>query len=278
MLSARTNYFRATYAINARNCAPAAESMLRSPTLLDAARALYGRGAVTPFLLYANVMVPGQELGLHTDVPAYRGVSPAMVPVWLLVVMRHSGRFEDRRIPIATAVVYFGESRGGDLALYPDGADSDVVTLVPRRNAYVTFDADSVFHGVDRLDGDATPLRHLGSHSQLSRRADDTWTLSHGDGCPASYGEGDVRFSVSWKAYCYADATEKTATDTVSVGSIIDTLVEELCDRGRLPGVNHGLSDVELGRLLIDEFVRFPSPTSGRSAGSSGSLRPRSGH
>jgi hypothetical protein len=53
-------------------------------------------------------MVPGQELALHTDVPEFRGANRKLHPQWLLVAMRHSGLFEDWRMPIATGVAADG--------------------------------------------------------------------------------------------------------------------------------------------------------------------------
>jgi hypothetical protein len=69
---------------------------------------------------------------------------------------------------------------------------------------------------------------------------------------------------VSWKAYCFTDDAERQAwethTDDLSLELILDRLVADLCDRGALASPDHGLSDADLGKLLIDTYVQFPTP------------------
>ena len=76
---------------------------------------------IEPAIAYANLMVPGQELAVHTDVPEFRGANRKLVPQWLLVVMLHSGCFDEYRMPIATAIAWFHDCDGGALAYWPDG-------------------------------------------------------------------------------------------------------------------------------------------------------------
>src|SRR5690349_19844814 len=83
----------------------------------------FGRPVIEPAIVYANLLVPGQELAVHTDVPEFRGVSRKQHPQWLIVAMHHSGLFEPWRMPIATGVSWFHDCSGGEFAFYPDGAD-----------------------------------------------------------------------------------------------------------------------------------------------------------
>ena len=77
-------------------------------------------------------MVPGQELAVHTDVPEFRGANRKLVPQWLLVVMLHSGCFDDYRMPIATGIAWFHDCDGGALAYWPEGPAGAVA--VPTRS------------------------------------------------------------------------------------------------------------------------------------------------
>ena len=260
LLAARTNYFRATYAGDGVAASEVAERLLHHPRLKQAARELYGRPVVVPFVVYANVLIPGQELGIHTDVPAFRGVRRHAVAPWLLVVMRHSGRFEDRRIPIATIVLYLGESSGGEFVYYRDGGDGVAQVVLPRHNSCVVLDADSLFHGVDRVGGDEGALRGLRPDTELAY--DDGWLLRDGRR-PARYASGGVRFSVSWKAYCFASEAERRAAaaerSELPAEAVMETLADELRARGAFPAGERP-SGLELAHLLIDEFVAFPPP------------------
>ncbi len=222
-----------------------------------------------PFAVYANLLIPGQELGVHTDVPAFRGVRSQAIPPWLLVVMAHSGLFEERRVPITTVVLYFGQARGGEFAYYPDGPDGDAKLFDPGHNSAVALDADLVFHGVDRVQGNEDGLRRLKADMQLVHDGSH-WNLREGQQTVSRYGSSEVRFSVSWKAYCFADQSERIrftdAPSDLSPGEIIRRLEEELRRRGSVPGADQEWPDDELARLLVDEFVPFPPAATGTTS------------
>jgi hypothetical protein len=158
VLVGRTNYLRATYFYE-KPAVEGIEPFLHHPALAEAARAIHGRPLVVPSIVYANLLLPGQELAVHTDVPEFRGADRRVCPQWLLVVMLHSGLFDAWRRPIATGISYFGECAGGALAFYPDGADAPARTIPARHDTAVVLDTDTVFHGVDRVagPGDAAP-------------------------------------------------------------------------------------------------------------------------
>jgi hypothetical protein len=263
LLAARTNYFRETYFYGEHTCTPGIEGFRDHEGLLDAARALHDRPIAVPAIVYANLLLPGQELAVHTDVPEFRGANRRIVPQWLLVVMRHSELFEDWRMRIATGIAYFGEAKGGELAYYPDGAAGPAATYSPRHNTAALLDTDSVFHGVDRVVGDDSVLSQLRPGMRLVHDGDRRWSVrTDDDAVVASFDTDDLRYSVSWKAYCFADADEQAAweghTDDLSLEQILATLEDDLRRRGALTGDRP--SDGDFGRLLIDTYVRFPAP------------------
>jgi hypothetical protein len=260
-LAVRTNYFRETYAY-ATPVVPGIEGFLWHEGFVEAARALYGRPIVAPAIVYANLLVPGQELAVHTDVPEFRGANRTKDPEWLLVVMHHSGLFEPWRIPIATGVSWFHGARGGALVFYPDGAERAPKTLPAAHNTAVLLDTDSTFHGVDRVAETAGPLPALSIGMRLTFEGNDTWRVGFGDDAVVRYRWDDLRFSVSWKAYCFADQAERRAvaehTDDLTRQHIVDRLVADLRARGRLGDTVPG--GTELALLMIDEYIRFPPP------------------
>jgi hypothetical protein len=72
-----------------------------------------------------------------------------------------------------------------------------------------------------------------------------------------------LRFSVSWKAYCFRDERERDAwrdhDDDLTLDAVLDRLVEDLAARGRVD--EHVTRDAQLGLQLIDEYVKFPLPS-----------------
>ena len=256
LLGARTNYFRETYAYGDDVFAEGCEVLMHHDGLLDAARKVHGRDVVVPAILYANILLPGQELAVHTDVPEFRGANRKVVPQWLLVVMHHSGLFDAWRMPIATAITYFGEGeRGGELAYYVDG---EAHTYLPRHDTAVVLDTDSVFHGVDRVTGDESALAVLRSGQRLHHDGGGEWSLRARDGetVLARFTTDDLRCSISWKGYCFADEAERDAwanhTDDLTLGRILEILLAD-------SGIERPASDEELGRQLIARYVAFPA-------------------
>jgi hypothetical protein len=260
-LAVRTNYFRETYAYD-RPVVDGIEGFLWQDDFLAAARALYDRPVIAPAIVYANLLVPGQELAVHTDVPEFRGANRTKDPEWLLVVMHHSGLFERWRMPIATGVSWFRGCRGGEFAFYPDGAGGPPATVPAAHNTAVVIDTDSVFHGVDRVAQTAQEMPPFAIGMRLTFEGNDRWRVGFGDEAVARYHWDDIRFSVSWKAYCFGDEAERRLVaehgDDLSRDRIMRDLLADLRRRGRLADAMPDGTDLAL--LLIDEYIRFPEP------------------
>lgn len=258
VLGARTNYFRESYAYGDRTFIDGIEPFLRYEGFVEAARAIHGRPVIEPAIVYANLLVAGQELAVHTDVPEFRGANRKLYPQWLMVVMHHSGLFDAYRMPIATAVGWFNDCRGGAFAFYPAGVGGPCETLPARANTGIILDTDSVFHGVDPVERDGD-LPRMRPGMQLVWD-DGCWSLRDGAVVVTRYAWDEVRFSISWKAYCFADERERRAwrehQDDLALDRILDQLIDDLRARGRLDGERP--DPTALALLLIDEYVRFP--------------------
>src|SRR5262245_4742196 len=229
-LAARTNYFRESYAYGDEILIDGIEPFLRHTGFVAAARAVHGRPVIEPAIVYANILLPGQELAVHTDVPEFRGANRKIHPQWLLVVMHHSGLFDRWRMPIATGISWFQHAAGGALAYYPDGADGPARTHEARFNTALLMDTDSVFHGVDRVHQASAELPPFLPGMRLVSEGVGSggWRVLDGDRAVASYRWEEIRFSISWKAYCFADEAERRTwrdrRDDLSIDFILTTL------------------------------------------------------
>lgn len=263
-VGARTSYFREEYAYGAARRLDGVEALRDHPALVDAAREIHGRPVIEPAIVYANLFLPGQELAVHTDVPEFRGLNRKLVPQWLLVVMHHSGLFAEWRLPIATGIAWFGTAAGGALAYWPEGPAGEVARLDARHNTAAVLDTDSVFHGVEPVGAPGAAIPPLGPGSTLRPAGEGRVTLADAGGTEVrEFAWRDLRYSVSWKAYCFADEAERDAwrahSADLALATVLDALVVDLERRGHT-----GLTTAspELGRVLIDEYVRFPAPVS----------------
>jgi len=262
ILAARTNYFRETYAYGEEISAPGIEPLLHHEGLMQAAKALFDRPVVEPAIVYANILLPGQELALHTDVPEFRGLNRKHHPQWLLVAMHHSGLFDEHRMPIATAVSWYHDARGGAFAFYPKGADAPVQVYDVGFNTAVLLDTDSVFHGVDRVTEVDVEMPRFKSGMRLHAEGGGRWSVRDGDAVVGRYEWNEMRFSVSWKAYCFRDLAERDAwrshEEDLEIETVLDRLCDDLRERGRLDGSRPG--NRELAETLVDEYIHFPEP------------------
>jgi hypothetical protein len=272
------SYLRATYAADGQPRTPGSESLLGSRHMAEAARTGLDRPIVHPILLYANLYLPGQELDAHTDIPAFRGATQREVPPWLLVAMRHSGLFERWRIEVATVVWFPSAGSGGSFTWYPSAPGAPAtVTVEPSPNTAVVLDADTVFHRVDRVAGEPVGLDAVARGAYLVPSGGDRWRLRRDDSLDvmdpvttevASWGPGQLRYSLSWKAYCFPDAAAeqrwRTGADDLPLDRILPTLLEDLRRRGRADGIGTGpgtgTDEAAVAARIIDEFIPFPDP------------------
>jgi hypothetical protein len=88
------------------------------------------------------------------------------------------------------------------------------------------------------------------------------WEVRDGDDVIGRYAWDEMRFSISWKAYCFADEAEReawrTSADDLSLELVLETLEEDLRARGRIDGDRP--PQKELAEILVDEYVDFPPP------------------
>lgn len=256
----RTNYFRETYAYGDDILAAGIEPFMNHPALKDTARKITGRDIVVPAIVYANLLIPCQELAVHTDVPEFRGANRKVLPQWLLVTMLHSRLFDEWRIPLITCVSWFGQTSGGAFTFYPDGPEADRQSIPATHNTAIILDTDAVFHGVERVVQSSRSLPEVTAQTRLHYCGGDNWQLCENDTVLADYNWPDLRYSISWKAYCFKDeveeATWREGTDDLSVDFILDRLEAALRQCGILEGARP--EPTEFALMLVKNFVHFP--------------------
>ena len=270
VLAARTNYFREEYAYGQRPLIDGIEPYLFHEGFAEAARTVHGRPVIEPAIVFANLMVPGQELAVHTDVPEFRGCNRKVMPQWLLVAMHHSGLFDEWRMPIATGVAWFHDCDGGEFCYYPGGAAEAV-----------GGQAGAVRHGLAVRRRQRVP--RCRSHRRRRRRRRDRAVAAGDDARShrrrplgrARHGRNRtrrrrVRLGRPAVQRVVEGLLLRGRTRTAHVARarrrpharlVVDRLVEDLRARGRIEGDVPGNPD--LGLLIIDEYIKFPVPAAG---------------
>ncbi|QFU77810.1 hypothetical protein EY643_07750 [Halioglobus maricola] len=259
--ASRTNYFRETYAYGLDTKAAGIEQFMAHPAFSTNAREISGCDNIVPAIVYANILIPGQELAIHTDVPEFRGLNRKTTPQWLLVVMLHSGLFNRYRIPILTCVSWFGGARGGAFTFYPDGVSGDRASIEAHHNSAIMVDTDNVFHGVERVNNVSPDLPIIGQKTRLYFCGENKWELRESDEVLAEFDWSQLRYSISWKGYCFANdeaqAIWRENAENLDVDTVLAALEAALRERGALNGSRPEPS--EFAQLLVSTFVRFPN-------------------
>lgn len=267
-ISDRTNFFRATFAYGDQVEVPGVEPYLYSERLRQAAAELYGTPVVEPGIVFVNLMLPGQELSPHADVPEFRGLSREQVPEWLLVVMHHSGLFADDRVQIATAVSWFGHATGGEFCYWPDGPTGPRRQLVIADNHGVLLDTDSVIHAVAPIEWhepSERPLLEIGVCLAWSPEHE-RWIVTFKQQELMRLQRDDVRISLSWKARCFGNEAQRDRVmharergEGLTLEAVLIRLRQDLHTRGRLPAPEVSVDERELIVTLLDTYLAFPT-------------------
>jgi hypothetical protein len=170
-----------------------------------------------------------------------------------------------------TVVVYPQAGEGGAFYYYlPSPSDGDLVkeSIDAHANSAVVLDADTTFHGVGRVGRDHATLHCWTDDVYIVPNHSGGWDIhernaAKGSDVVTSLGADEVRYSISWKAYCFADEDEHRGyvehRDDLPLSRIVPTLTGLLADRGVLP--DRRLNEEELAAIMIDELIPFPDPS-----------------
>ena len=89
------------------------------------------------------------------------------------------------------------------------------------------------------------------------------WEVRDGDTAIGSYTWDEMRFSISWKGYCFRDEQERetwrTGADDLRLDDVLDTLERDLRERGRIG--DERPPQKEFAQTMVEEYVKFPPPT-----------------
>jgi hypothetical protein len=221
------------------------------PEITEAATRIAGRDEVAVFRAQANVMLPGQGLGRHTDVPEFYRARRWSFPDWLLVAMLHSGLYDDDQVRIVSAVVWPTTTGGGDLRMF-DRTDTHLLaSFPPMPGAAVVNDTYRLPHDVWTIPGDEVGV---GPGDRIGLR-DDVWVLERTDGSTTTMNRAQVRMSVLVKVACFRNSRERDryfdrTDDMLDQNDVIARLAEKIPSGERQEGD-------ALHQQLVDHYVSY---------------------
>jgi hypothetical protein len=135
---------------------PVIRELFSSPKYVKlATEVCRGHSVFDPFQLNLILVLPGQELPMHWDVPWFWGATRFTIPQWLLVVMEQSGLFADLSVPQIQGVSWLHNSSalagtGGEFFYYPNGVSGEQMAVQSLYNHAIIVDGCRVAHGTRR--------------------------------------------------------------------------------------------------------------------------------
>ena len=244
--------WRGDWAFDGEPFVEGADELLHLPAFVEGAKQMCDSELVKPEQVFVNLTTPtSSQRNSHTDIPEFHGVDRTNAPGWLLQAMGTSRWFEDYRITIITAVTWFHQGEGGGFRYWPSGRDADAVRQTDVWNTGVVGDNDFMHHVVEQTGpADAEMIRGMSLNTTLGCGPDGTWRVVEDGNELATFGDPEVRLSLSWKAKVYASEAELNGdVDTITVDDVLARFADELEHE-----ISTDLSDPELAMTLGSKF------------------------
>ncbi len=206
--------FRGDWAFGGDVLVDGADALLHHPGFLAATAEMCGTDVIVPEQVFVNLNAPsGGQAFSHVDIPEFVGVDRTNAPGWLLQAMGSSRLFEDARITIVTAVAWFHTGDRGFFRYWPNGRDADSVRHESMWNTAVVGDNDFMHHKVERVGAPgSTPPAGMTIDTHLDHDGA-SWCIVDDGVTLATYGDDDIRLSLSWKAKVYESAEARAAAE-----------------------------------------------------------------
>lgn len=229
-----------------------------------AAQKLFGTPLVVPKMFFGNLLLPGQEVAMHHDVPEFRGMHPKTAPSWLQVAMHGSGLFGRWRILQAAALTYYQRMGRGNLAVYAPDGEGIVIPAKPKLG--VILEAETCAHHSDifapELGQKQWTDAPVGSKLRYLDR-EECWLLSTSNGVELQrFRPDEVRVSTQMKLHCFRNEEEQRMylehTDDLSIEQALDMMTDDLRRRGWFK--DPAPSRADLAVMMVKEYVRWPAP------------------
>lgn len=212
------------------------------------------------------VLIPGQEVATHYDVPWFFGASRYDLPQWLLVVMERSQLFKDKYLPQVQGVAYIHNHIpvGGSFYFWPDGIEHEMKSFDAISNTGIVLDGSVVSHGVYPFGNDEFIYLDPNRLYELRKIESESYQWGVFDVdinklVSRIYDQNELRVSFVWRSRCFKDENERErwkSTPKMSIKDILDRLKNDLIKRRILSDPN--INSLDLAILLINTYIKYP--------------------
>jgi hypothetical protein len=224
------------------------------------------------------LMVAGQELPMHLDIPYFWTADRKNIPHWLLVVMKRSKLFDHLFIPQVQGVSWLSKHQyekletesiknGGNFFFYPYKEQGEKYILAKSQyNSALLVDGTQVIHGVERFmpDHEQPPMEKNNEYYLAYNKAENSWSLHEkaSNRYLSKYPNENIRVSLVWRTHCFKDEEEKkryhSQTNRVSIEEVLDVFRKDLKKKGKYDESQEA-KKLDFFISLIEEYVGYPA-------------------
>lgn len=243
---------------------PGIETLFSSPKYLEAVATICPNNPVIdPIQLGIIILVPGQEVAVHYDVPWFKGATRYDFPQWLLVAMEQSGLFKDYLTPQIQGVAYIHRFNvtGGGFVFWNNDVDNNSLDIPAIPNTGIVLDGSVVAHGVYPF-GHGDSLKMNPHHRyQLVENSGNwiIWNVDQEYSLNQTFEADDFRVSLVWRSRCFASEKEKQEwhqAPKMDIDAVLERLKSDLHRRGLLN--DNDITSLDLAILIIETYIRYP--------------------
>jgi hypothetical protein len=253
-------WFRGTLAAMEEPLVEGVQPSLTNPNFINAAKESFQATIIIPLSVTINIQGPMEAGKKHTDTPFFRGVIDRRLAS-LRYPMGASGLFQQWEVPVASAIAWFYAGTGGDLDYWPDGPDEPFSTITSTRsNIAMVSDNEHMFHRVQPIGHPSEYLPSAAADYDMTLwKTPQGWEIRNTRVGDITYSTRQIRASVLWKAYAFADAAAERAFDNhdddLTSEMIVDIFSRDLAQRGvSVVTPNDPLNDAEWLALLARQY------------------------
>ena len=242
-----------------------AEIMAKSP-VNDALKRTCEEGILKNVVMTMLVMLPGQTVPVHYDIPLFSDLTKANAPAWLQVAYALSGLNKEREIRQVQTITYLtgnasDSKQGGDFVYWPEGPKGPMKSFPVVSNSAIVTDGVHVAHAVKVWKPEASadaPMLNKDDNNEIKYIGDEKWQIFVNGKGGKIYEESELRMSFISRYICFRDEEEQTAytnqTGEKNTNDVLNEMSEAL-EKDLVSGENRK----EARDAILTNYLQYPA-------------------
>ena len=214
-----------------------AEIMAKSP-VNGALENTCQEGILRNVVMTMLIMLPGQTVPVHYDIPLFSDLPKANAPAWLQVAYALSGLNKDREIRQVQTITYLtgnasNSNQGGDFVYWPEGPQGPMESFPVVANSAIVTDGVHVAHAVkvwQPESGHSAPKLNKDDQNEIRYIGDSKWQIFINGVGEKVYEESELRMSFISRYICFRDEEEENSYTFQSGQKNATSVLEEMSE------------------------------------------------